>query len=188
MKIKQVPQRSDARLKFKWSKQSDDTVGQLRSGIELYCHWLQKRLNIINIETILNNEIPISFLNRKGKNYSLCGVASVKALATAMNIYTGNTKTARMLFEYIAHEMTHLKQYHYGELIHEGKKSIWKGEKQTPLFLLDTDWSSKYKRYRQQPHELEAFGNQESLANEWNEERVRRGLQPIDYDQELFEI
>lgn len=85
--------------------------------------------------------------------------------------YNHTTKTVEVDFRIwrpldilrvLAHELVHAEQYHEGRLINtfDNRKRVWRfewhGEK--------TNQGTTYKAYRNQPHEIEAWTRQESLA------------------------
>jgi hypothetical protein len=68
------------------------------------------------------------------------------------------------ILEVLCHELVHAEQYHQGRLqnIWDTRSSSWRfewsGEK--------TNKGTTYRAYRKQPHEIEAFSRQTSLARE----------------------
>lgn len=96
-------------------------------------------------------------------------LAGIKAQNTMGRYYHG-TKVAQIdyrtrdiyFLKTLCHELVHAEQYHEGRLINtfDDRKRVWRfewhGEK--------TNQGTTYKAYRNQPHEIEAWTRQESLA------------------------
>lgn len=63
------------------------------------------------------------------------------------------------LFETLAHELVHVKQYIKGELKQTSRGTIWKGEEQIPLLALCETLGVQLTEdmYKAQPHEEEAY-------------------------------
>ena len=70
-------------------------------------------------------------------------------------IETHHRGTLYEFLSYLAHEVIHLKQYATGELKTVNRKEMWKGEDHTDP------------PYTKQPWEIEAWGNQHSLAKDY---------------------
>ena len=120
--------------------------------------YVEKAASFFAKELILNNRIrnncyTVIIFNNKIKEY---GYAEIKGYNTAkqarefiIEIHPGIG--VRNIFETLAHEMVHIKQYAYGET--NEKLTRWKGEK------IDSDDVDYYDH----PWEIEAYGMSKGL-------------------------
>jgi hypothetical protein len=71
------------------------------------------------------------------------------------------------LFETLAHELVHVKQYVKGELKQNSRGTVWKGEEQMPLISLCKALGVELteEMYKSQPWEEEAYRDQALYKN-----------------------
>lgn len=179
------PVRVGAALTTNWADSIKKECLERIDDLNAFCDWLYYYLNIPNIKSKLNTSVEVKFLTRKGSSKVCRGAAFSDNLRTRVEIYVRNNPTVGDLYETIAHEFIHLKQYHYGELLNVNGNHQWVGPDQTKEVLIDKKWKQSYKRYYNLPYELEAKRNQALLSEAWNFKKRLVGKPEIKFDEHL---
>lgn len=95
-----------------------------------------------------------------------CVYESKSSLCNEVKIKVRHTKNMKKILTVLGHEMVHAKQYLTGQLDFINNKAHWRG--------LDVDALD----YRDQPHEVEAFGLEDKILNDFYKSRKRHQNKP----------